>query len=137
MKQLHLTDISRNLRKWYSIKFAKLSTSLSHLIQFIITALSVDTFMISVSCMWKWSLKWTHDCPFNICYCSVAKLCLTLCDPVDCSMPDFPVLHCLLEFAQIHVHGVSDAIQPSHPLSPPFLPAFNLSQLQGLFQHHL
>ena len=43
-----------------------------------------------------------------------------LCDPMDCSMPGFPVLHCLLEFAQIHVHRVGDAIQSSHPLSPPF-----------------
>ena len=48
---------------------------------------------------------------------------LTLCDPMDCSTPGFPVLHCLLEFAQAHVHWVSDAIQPSHPLSSPCLPA--------------
>ena len=50
------------------------------------------------------------------------------------SMPGFPVLHCLPEFAQIHVHWVSDAIQPSHPLPPSSPPAFNLSQHQGLFQ---
>ena len=49
--------------------------------------------------------------------CSVAKLCLNLCDPVGCNMPGFHVLHHLLEFAQTHVHCVSDAIQPSHPLS--------------------
>ena len=42
-----------------------------------------------------------------------------LCDPMDCSMPSFPVPHHLLEFAQVHVHCISDAIQPSHPLSPP------------------
>ena len=60
--------------------------------------------------------------------------CVGLCDPMDCSMPGFPVLHHLLEFAQTHVHGVGDAIQPSHPLSSPFLPAFNLAQHQGLFQ---
>ena len=59
--------------------------------------------------------------------CLVAQLCLTLCDPVDCSMPGFPILHYLLEFDQTHVHWVSDAIQPSHPLSPSS-PAFNLSQ---------
>ena len=52
---------------------------------------------------------------------------------MDCSTPGFPV-HYLLEFAQIHVHSVSDAIQPSHPLSPPFPPTFNLYQHQGLFQ---
>ena len=53
---------------------------------------------------------------------------------MDCSTPGFPVLHYLLEFAQIHVHWVSDAIQPSHSLSSPSPPALNLSQHQGLFQ---
>ena len=57
-----------------------------------------------------------------------------LCDPMDCSRPGFPVLHCLLEFAQNHVHGVSDVIRPSHSLSPPFPPALYLSQQHGLFQ---
>ena len=52
---------------------------------------------------------------------------------MDCSMPGFPVLQHLLELTQTQVHWVSDAIQPSHPLSPSFLPAFNLSQHQGLF----
>ena len=65
---------------------------------------------------------------------SVAKLCLTLCDPMDCSMPVLPVHHQLPEFTQTHVHSVSDAIQPSHPVSYPYPPAFNLSQHQGLFQ---
>ena len=55
------------------------------------------------------------------CFCSVAKLCPTLCDPMDCSPPGFHVLHYLLEFAWTHVHWVSDAVQPSHPLSPPLL----------------
>ena len=50
--------------------------------------------------------------------CSVSQLCLTLCDPMNCSMPGLPVHHQLMEFTQIHVHRVSDAIQPSHPLSP-------------------
>ena len=49
-------------------------------------------------------------------FISVIQLCLTLCDPMDYSTPGFPVLHHLLEFAQIHVHWVSDAIQPSRPL---------------------
>ena len=67
------------------------------------------------------------------CFCfSVTKLCLTLCDPLDCSMPGFPVHHQFLELAQIHVHRVGDTIQPSHPLSSPSPPAFNLSQHQGL-----
>ena len=53
---------------------------------------------------------------------------------MNCSMPGFPVLHCLLEFAQTHVHWVSDAIQPSHPLSPHSPPARNLSHHQSLLQ---
>ena len=52
---------------------------------------------------------------------------------MDCCTPRFPVLHHLLELAQTHVHWVSDAIQPSHPLSSPSPPALNLSQHQGLF----
>ena len=50
--------------------------------------------------------------------CSASKSCLTLCEPMACSMPGFPVLACLPEFAQIHVHWVSDATSPSHPLQP-------------------
>ena len=57
-----------------------------------------------------------------------------LCDPMDCSTPGFPLLHYLPQFAQTYVHWVSDATQPSHPLSPPSPPALNLSQHQGLFQ---
>ena len=52
-------------------------------------------------------------------FSSVAQLCLTLCDPMDCSTPGLPVHHQLLEFTQTHVHWVGDAIQPSHPLLPP------------------
>ena len=63
--------------------------------------------------------------------CSVAQSCLTLRDPMGCSMPGLPVLHYLPEFAQTQV---GDAIQPSHPLSPPSPPALNPSQHQGLFQ---
>ena len=54
------------------------------------------------------------------------------CDPIDCSTPGLPVHHQLPEFTQTHVHWVGDAIQPSHPLSSPSLPAFKLSQHQGL-----
>ena len=57
------------------------------------------------------------------CYCSVAKLCLTLCDPMDYSTLSFPVLQYLQELAQTKVHRVSDAIQLSHPLSSPSLPS--------------
>ena len=64
---------------------------------------------------------------------SVAQSCLTLCDAKDCSTPGLPVRHQLPEFTQTHVHRVTDAIQPSHPLLSPSPPAFNLSQHQGLF----
>ena len=67
-------------------------------------------------------------------FSSVAQLCPTLCDPVDCSMPGFPVHHQLPEPTQTHVHWVGDAIQPPHPLSSASPPTFNLSQHQGLFQ---
>ena len=66
-------------------------------------------------------------------FSSVTQYCPTLCNPMDCSTPGFPVHHQLLEFTQTHVHRVSDAIQTSHPLSSPS-PALNLSQHQGPFQ---
>ena len=68
----------------------------------------------------------------GVCCCSVAQSCPTPCNPMDCSTPGFPILHHLLELAQTHVHWVSDAIQPTHPLSSPSPPAFTLSQHQGL-----
>ena len=67
-------------------------------------------------------------------FSSFTQSCPNLCKPMGCSMPGFPVHHQLLELAQTHVHRVNDAIQPSHPLSSPLPPAFNLSQHQGLFQ---
>ena len=66
-------------------------------------------------------------------FSSVPQSCPTLCNPMDCSASGFPVHHQLPELAQNHVHWVSDAIQPSYPVSIPS-PAFNLSQHQGLFQ---
>ena len=65
---------------------------------------------------------------------SVAQSCPTLCDPMNRSTPGLPVHNQLPEFTQTHVHQVNDAIQPSHPLSSPSPPAFNLSQHQGLFK---
>ena len=73
-------------------------------------------FHFSIVCVWS-----------LCCCCWVAKSCLALCDPMDCSIPGSSVLHYLLELAQIHVHWVSNAIQPSHPLSSPSPFAFNLS----------
>ena len=71
-------------------------------------------------------LSWIISIQFS----SVAQSCLTLCNPMDCSKPGFPVHHQLLDLAQTHVHWVGDAIQPSNPLSSS--PAFNLPQHQGL-----
>ena len=67
-------------------------------------------------------------------FSSVAQSCPTLCDPMNCSTPGLPVHHQLPEFTQTHVHRVSDAIQPSHPLTSPSPPASNPSQHQRLFQ---
>ena len=67
-------------------------------------------------------------------FSSVAQSSLPLCDPMDCSTRGLPGHHQLLEFTQNHVHRAGDAIQPSHPLSSPSPPAFNLSQHQGLSQ---
>ena len=71
---------------------------------------------------------------FNSVQLISAQSCPTLCDPMDCRMPGFPVHHQLPELAQTYVHRVGEAIQTSHPLSPTSPPAFNLSQQQGLFQ---
>ena len=71
---------------------------------------------------------------FSVQFSSVAQSCPILCDPMNCSMPGLPVHHQRPELTQTHVHWVSDAIQPSHPLSSPSPPAPNPSQHQGLFQ---
>ena len=65
------------------------------------------------------------------CCCSVSQLCLTLCNPMDCSTPGLLILHYLLEFAKRQVHWVGDAIQPSHPLSSPS-PALSLPKNQEM-----
>ena len=71
---------------------------------------------------------------FSLQFSSVTQLCLTLCDPMNCSMPGLPAHHQLPESTQTHVYWVGDAIQPSHPLLSPSSPALNLSQHQGLFK---
>ena len=72
--------------------------------------------------IWVWGIR------------SVAQLCPTFCDPMNRSTPGLPVHHQLPEFTETHFHRVSDAIQPSHPLSSPSPPACNPSQHQSLFQ---
>ena len=80
----------------------------------------------------KWYILFPPNALSSVQFSSVAQSCPTLCDPMDCSTPVFPVHH--QHLTQTHVHRVGDAIQPSHPLSSPSLPTFNLSQHQGLFQ---
>ena len=72
------------------------------------------------------------------CFCCLfTQSCPTLCIPMDCRMPGFPVLHYHLEFVQTHVHWVGDAMQPSHPLSPSSPPALNLSRHQSFLMNWL
>ena len=80
------------------------------------------------------NLLYSVDSVILDCCCSVPRSCPILCDPVDCSMPGFPIFHHLPELAQTQVHWVGDALQPSRPLLSPSLPTFNLSQHQGFFQ---
>ena len=93
---------------------------------------------ISISAR-DWDLAKHQDKAFpffcsSVQFSSVTQSCPTLCNPMDGSMPGFPVHRQLPELAQTHVHQVHDAIQPYHPLSSPSPPAFNLSQHQGLFK---
>ena len=97
---------------------------------FLICKMGWYWFRLYRKCSKRWCTVWNSTFSFS----SVTQLRPTLCNPMDCSMPGFPVHHQLPELAQTHVHWVGDAIPPSHPLSSPFLPVFNLSQHQGLFQ---
>ena len=103
---------------------------LFHLFPFYLHAVMGLAFSLSSFTLIKSLLVPLHFLPFS----SVAQLCLTLCDPMNRSMPGLPVHHQLLEFTQTHVLWVSDAIQPSHSLSSPSPLAFNLSQHRGLFK---
>ena len=87
----------------------------------------------AISLDFYWPMDNSHII-HSVQFSSVTQSCLTLCDPMDCSTPGFPVHHQLLEPTQTHVHWVGDAIQLSHALSSPSPPAFNLFQRQGLFQ---
>ena len=86
-----------------------------------------------ILCIHHLSACWCH-LTSSVQFSSVTQSYPTLCDPMDCSMPGFPVHRQLPELAQTHVHRVAEDIQPSHPLLSPSPPAFNLSQYQSLFQ---
>ena len=101
------------------------------LIEHIIVALSWSLRHYSSQMgSWYWHIIRFSSVQFS----SVAQSCPTLCDPMNCSTPGLPVHHQLLDFTQTHVHRVSDAIQPSHPLSSPSPPDLDLSQHEGLFK---
>ena len=94
----------------------------------ILACILLKEFMPRITCN-----SYVHLTVGSVQFSSVAQSCPTLCNSMDCSMSGFLVHHQLLELAQTHIHWVSDAIRPSHPLSSSS-PAFNLSQHQGLFQ---
>ena len=96
---------------------------LAALISLLSKGLSRDP-LVSILCLSGYSIQFS----------SISQSCPTLCNPMNRSTPGLPVHHQLPEFTQTHVHRVSDAIQPSHPLSSPYPPAFNISQHQGLFK---
>ena len=89
-------------------------------------------FLVSDFCLPLFRLQCSSKPPVE--FSSVSQPCPTLCNTMNRSMPGLPVHYQLLEFTQIHVHRVGDAIQPSHPLSSPSPPASNPSQHQSLFQ---
>ena len=88
--------------------------------------------LLSQNCFGYLGVFWFSMNFRTVCSCSVAKSCLILCDPMDCSTPGFPVLHYLPEFAQTHVHWVGDAIQPSHYLLQFFHQCFIVFNVGGL-----
>ena len=119
-------------------------TSFYH--QVVFAYMNIPLLVYLFTCCWtlsfqfgriKWFWRWIVLMVAQHSKCasvhSVTQSCLTLCNPMDSSMPGFPVHPQLPELAQTHVHQVGDAIQPSHPRSSPS-PAFNLSHYQGLFQ---
>ena len=122
----------------YLFYFFSYLVSISALLQKVVFLLSVCCAYLKSMDKLCYTLYFHNSLDFNTmvphCYCSVTKLSTTLCNPMDCSTPGFPILHHLPELAQTHVHRDSDAIQPSHPLSSPSPPAFNFSQHQALFQ---
>ena len=127
--------MGKHLTPWSPLIHTSVSTHLVPVSQLV-------GFNTIITC-WPPILSSKESTGNRCCCCSVTQSCPALCDhmgfetpcsSMDCNMPGFSVLHCLPEFVQTHVPWVSDAIQPSHPLSPASPPALNLSQHQGLFQ---
>ena len=110
----------------YKLNFGERSISLNHFYLFDHIKLSIETsYKLLLEDISKWNI--------SVQFISVAQSCPTLCDPMNRNTPGLPVHHQLLELTQTHVHRVSDAIQPSHPLLSPS-PAPNPFQHHSLFQ---
>ena len=94
------------------------------------------SFIYAFFCLWFWiELCMSIFIAFNsVRFSSVAQLCPTVCNRMNCSMPGLPVHHQLQDSTETHIHCVGEAIQASHPLSSPSPTALNLSQHQGLFK---
>ena len=131
---MSLTPSSRIL--YFITLYNFLHSSYQHLKLYAFTCESNTSISFVHDCSFLWfrRVSGTWSVPSSEYLSSVAQSCPTLCNPMDCSTPSFSVHHQLPELAQTHVHQVGDAIQPSHLLSSPSPPAFNLSQHQGLFQ---
>ena len=109
----------------------------------MLLSLKSKSSLLLLTCWWSWDspaipLSALLGGPVfsSVQFSSVAQSCPTLCDPMECSMQGLPVYHQLREFTQIHVHWVSDAIQPCHPLSSPSPPTFNPGRFQWVSSSH-
>ena len=108
------------------------STKSLRAIPLLSSPFKTKTSILLESC-WSFNLQWQVLWGRSYTCCLVTKLYPTLCNPNGLQQPGLPVPHHLPEFAQVHVHWIGDAIQPSHPLLPSSPSAFNLSQNQGLY----
>ena len=126
---LHLLiqNFSHKILSWFFVWEALLRLTLDFIRCYLLSKTLPESFHKAE----VFSLQPMHAYLTAFC-CSVAQSHPPACDPMNSSTPGFPVLHCLSEFAQTHVCWVGEAIQPSHPLSPPS-PAFSLPKHQGLF----
>ena len=119
------------------IPFSRVSSQLKDRIQ--VSCISHRFFtciLAALNFVWSRSILFPHLLVFScsVQFSSVAQSFLTLCNPMNCSTPGLLIHHKLPESTQTHVHWVSDALQPSRPLSSPSQPALNLSQHQGIFK---
>ena len=128
---------SQSLLKLMSIESVMPSNHLILCSTFLLSPLIFPSIRVfsneSVLCI-RWPKYWSFSFSISQSVSSVAQSCLTLCDPMNHSMPGLAVRHQLPESSQTHVHWIGNVIQPSHPLSSPSPPALNPSQHHGLFK---